>query len=119
MSRKHKILTLAERVAVLKVDQGMSCCAIAIEVGVGKTEVQNIVKERDEIMKQWESRERSDKKYGKTRAVGYEDLDKIVWEWLTIARGKNIPVSGKMIQEKALMFAEGWATMASLALMAG
>ena len=107
MSRKRKILTLAERVAVLKkVDQGMSCRAIAIEVGVGKTQVQNIVKERDEIMKQWESEERSDKKYGKTRAVGYEDLDKIVWEWFTIARGKNIPVSGKMIQEKALMFAE-------------
>ena len=106
MSRKRKILTLEERVAVLKkADEGKSCRAIAIEVGVGKTQIQTIVKEREEILKNWESGQRSDRKYSKPRTAGYEDLDKIVWEWFTTARAKNIPVSGKMIQEKALMYA--------------
>lgn len=63
------------------------------------------MKERDDILKRWESGERSDKKYIKPRTAGYEDLDKLVWEWFTTARSKNIPVSGRMIQEQALLYA--------------
>ena len=37
--------------------------------------------------------------------MGYNDLDKLVWEWFTTARVKNIPVSGRMIQEQALLYA--------------
>ena len=86
MSRKRNILKLEERVSVLKkVEDGKSCRSIALELGVGKTQIQSIVKEKDEIMKRWESGSRADVKYTKARA-------------------KNIPVSGWMIQEKALMF---------------
>jgi len=31
------------------------------------------------------------------RAAGYEDLDKIMWEWFTRARYNNIPVSRRKI----------------------
>ena len=41
----------------------------------------------------------------KFRKVGYGEIDKIVWEWFTRARAKNIPVSGKLIQKRALMYA--------------
>ena len=70
-------------------------------------QIHAIVKEMDDIhvLRRWESGERSDKKYVKPRTAGYDDLDKFVWEWSTIARAKNIPVSGRMIQEQALIYA--------------
>ena len=105
-SRKRKVLTLAERVAVLnKIDSGMSCRSVAEELGVGKTQIQNIVKEQEDIRKRWASGECSDKKYAKVRKTGYEELDRVVWEWFTRARAKNIPVSGRLIQERAVMYA--------------
>ena len=88
-----------------KIDEGKSCRSVSSELGVGKTQVQTIVKEREDILRRWENGERSDKKYVKPRTAGYDDLDKLVWEWFTIARAKNIPVSGRMIQEQALLYA--------------
>ena len=43
-------------------------------------------------------------KYVKPRTAGYDDLDKLMWEWFTAARTKNIPVSGRMIQEQAFLY---------------
>ena len=52
MSRKRKVLSLEERVSVLKkVDEGKSCRAVSNELGVGKMQVQTIVKEREDIEK--------------------------------------------------------------------
>ena len=42
-----------------KVDEGKSCRAVSNELGVGKTQVQTIVKEREDILRRWESGERS------------------------------------------------------------
>ena len=79
MSRKKKVLGLQERVGVLKkVEEGKSCHAISTELGVGEWQVHTIVKEKDDIMKGWESGECSNKKYVKPRIAGYEDLDKLV-----------------------------------------
>ena len=47
MSRKRKVLTLEERVSVLKkVGDGKSCRSIAPELGVGITQIQSIVREK-------------------------------------------------------------------------
>ena len=46
--RKRKVLTLEERVSVLdKIEKGQSCCSVAEELGVGKTQIQNIVKDKE------------------------------------------------------------------------
>ena len=104
--KNRKVMSLKERINVLKkIDEGKSCHAISSELGVGKTQIQAIVKERDDIQRRWESGEQSDKKYVKPRTAGYNDLDKLVWEWFTIAGAKNIPVSGRMIQEQVLIYA--------------
>lgn len=103
MAKKQKVLTVEERFAVLKkANEGKSCCAISIKLGVGKTQIQTIVKERDDLMKRRESGQRSDKKY---RTAGYEDLDKLILEWLNVARAKNISVSDRISQERAILYA--------------
>ena len=104
----RKVLTLEQRMGVLySSSKGKSCHAITKELGVGITQIQGIVKERDDIKKRWESSGRSDEKYHKSRNVGYEDLDSLMWEWFAVARSKSIPVSSRMIQERATMYADG------------
>lgn len=73
---------------------------------MSKTQIQNIVKDREDIKKRWEAGEHKEKKYVKVRKVGYDELDEVVWKWFTRARAKNIPVSGRLIQERAVMYAE-------------
>jgi len=53
-----------------------------------------------------EAGDRANVKYSKPRTAGYKDLDKIMWEWFIRARSSNISVSGRMVQEKALVYAE-------------
>ena len=74
-----------------KVEEGKFCRAVSSELGVGKT-----------VLRRWESGEQSSKKYIDPRTAGYDDLDTLVCEWFTTARAKNLPVSGRMIQEQAL-----------------
>ena len=105
-SRKRKVLCLRKRVVVLsKIDSRKSCRSVAGKIGFGKTQIQGIVRDGENILKIWEAGEHSEKKYTKVRRTGYEDLDKVVWEWFTRARAKNILVSGKLIQDRAIMYA--------------
>ena len=47
--------------------------------------------------------ESPNKKYTKVRKkTCYEE--KVVWEWFTRAQAKNIPVTGRLIQECAIMY---------------
>ena len=62
------------------------------------------MKDKDGIKKRWESSGRSDEKYSKQRKVGYNGLDGLMWEWFTVARSKDIPVSSRMLQEPAITY---------------
>ena len=53
-------------------------------------------------MKQWESRARAEQKYLKRRKTTYEELNSLVSDWFCAARSKDLPVSGRLIQEKEL-----------------
>ena len=107
LSQKRKILALHERIAVLdKTKEGRSCRSIAEDLGVSKTQIQEIVRNKKSIRQQWETGGRAERKYSKVRKLCYKDLDRVAWEWFTSAQAKNIPISGHMIQEQALMYAE-------------
>jgi hypothetical protein len=47
------------------------------------------------------ARKRSNEEEGK----GNEKINKVVWEWFTNARSKNIHISGPMVQSEALAVA--------------
>ena len=89
-----------------KIKEGCLCRSIAADLGVSKTQIQGIVWNKKSIREQWETRDRAEWKYSKVRKLCYEDLDRVVCEWFTLAWVKNIPISGCMIQERALMYAE-------------
>jgi transcriptional regulator with XRE-family HTH domain len=103
-SRKRKIQTLEERLDVVKRSRkGETAIAIARSLGVGKTQIQSIVNDQANIVDRWENGENSERKYSKARKCTYADLNEKVWKWFCDARQRNIPVSGKLIQEKAVI----------------
>ena len=62
--QKRKVLTLEQRVKVLKMaDEGKSGRAIAAELQVGKTQVHKIVKDKENLMKEWEDGGNTEKGY--------------------------------------------------------
>jgi len=96
---KRQVLSLQRRVDVLRrLDNGVSCRAIAKDIGVGKTQICRIRSEREAVMQEWETGGRSDLKYLKKRKTVYDELNLLVWEWFVAARSKELPVSGKLIQ---------------------
>ena len=104
--RKRKILTLQERVKVVdRLEKGESARMIATSLAVGKTQIQAIASDKVEIKRRWQEGENGKRKYGKQRKCGYPDLDDAVWSWFCEARSRNIPMSGRLIQEKAAVLA--------------
>ena len=98
MASKRVILTLEQRVNVIKkLDAGRSCRAVAQETGCGKTQITRIKQDRHGIMRDWQSGGRATIKI-KRRTTPYEELNCLVWEWFCIARSKELPVSGRLIQ---------------------
>ncbi|XP_062511789.1 tigger transposable element-derived protein 6-like [Corticium candelabrum] len=75
-------------------------------MGVGKTQVQSIARDRKSIRRQWETCRSGPKQKYQSRKVQYDDIDHAVWKWLVETRSRNIPVSGRLIQERALVYAE-------------
>ena len=78
---------------------------LADEYGVGKTQIQQTIKRKAEYMTAYEDNACSSRKRLCTRLVS-DDLEHSVWSWFEKARSMNIPVSGPMLQERALLMAE-------------
>jgi transposase len=103
-STPRVVLPLKDRFQVVQLSsQGKSARQIAVQLGVGRTQILNILKNRDEVTKAYEGGVPSGQK--RKRKTGNEEVNELTLQWFTIARSKNIPVSGPMLQEKALTFA--------------
>ncbi len=70
--RKRTLLNLGKRVEVVKRSKsGESAISIAKSLGVGKTQVQNIIKEKESVLARWEQGESGDRKHTKQRKCQY------------------------------------------------
>ena len=87
MASKRVILTLEQRVNVIKkLDAGRSCHPdYANQTGQARNHERLAVWRRATIKI-------------KRRTTPYEELNCLVWEWFCIARSKELPVSGRLIQ---------------------
>ncbi len=104
VGKKRKILTLEEKVCVIEQSEKVdSSRVISPWFGVGKTQITKIIQQKSEIMNQWTSGLEGSRKHLKVRKCLYPDINDKVYEWFVVARSKNIPVSGPLIKEKALI----------------
>ena len=105
-STKRKTLTLEERVKVVKAHEaGESAHKISERISCGKTQIQTVIRNKAAIMQEWETGGSSKRKHLTARRTLYGNLNDHVWQWFCTARSKNIPMTGRLIQEKATMLA--------------
>ena len=86
-------------------ENGKSIRAVASEMGVGKTQVADLLKRKREILSDIENNAPGDRKRKRIKS-GNEDINDLIWKWFQDAVARKINVTGPMIQEKALQFAK-------------
>ena len=101
-ARKRKVFTLAERVKVIDlVVKGKSARAIALSLGVGKTQIQGILAKKTSIIQSWKAGTNSKMQYLAVRKSNNSNLNELIWDWFAKARSWNFVVTGPILQEKA------------------
>ncbi len=98
---------MEERVKVIRLNEkGDKSRKLADTFGVGKTQINNIIANKENIMKAWTSGElNSQRKILEPRRQLYPEINERVWQWFTTQRAKNMPITGKLIQDRAEILA--------------
>ena len=106
--RKRKCLNISEKVKVLefaKQNSNLGSRKLADHFEIGKTQIQAIPKNKEAIIDAYASNETPNHAKRK-HSSKYSDVNQAVWDWYTICRNSNIPVSGSILQEEATLIAE-------------
>ncbi|XP_025196277.1 tigger transposable element-derived protein 4-like [Melanaphis sacchari] len=96
----RKTLNLKQKVDIIHFkdsSEGWSIRKLAEKFGIGKTQVAEILKNKENILRRYKENSRRFQRNGPG-----ELIDKIVLEWFNHVRNKNVPLSGPIIQAKAL-----------------
>ena len=104
VNRKRKVLTIDDKVAIIKELEISSNRVIADKYGVGKSTISDIKKNKEKILAfQREMSDMGMQKKAKIMQVG-DDVqhDKAVFLWFKQKRIKGIPISGPILCEKAV-----------------
>ena len=102
-TKSRKNLTFSQKLEILKEGGKSSQRAVAAKFGVSLGVVNRVIKRKLELETLAENNCNHAAKRVKNSIN--EDLNEQVWEWFVAARSKNIPVSGPILQEKALNIA--------------
>jgi kinesin family protein 6/9 len=102
----RKTLNLDDKVKAINLcDGGKIYRAVAEEMGVGRTQIMNILKRKSEILDDFKNNMPGSRKLQR-RVTGNEDINQLCWDWFQEATGRRITISGPLIQEQALTFAK-------------
>ena len=79
-TKKRKYLTLEDRVNVVnRHKKGETAIAIAKSLKVGKTQIQGIIRDKDDILKRWESGDNADHMRSKRQKTTYSEVNEKVF----------------------------------------
>ncbi len=90
--------------ALKLLDTGKSARKVAIEMGVGRTQINDIAKRKFEVIEEYEQAANPNVKRRCQRT--YDDINTLTWTRFQDSSVRNLNISGPMIQTKALEFAE-------------
>ncbi len=100
MSTKRKCLTLEDRVKALKMmEAGKSCRSVADEMGVGKTQIQSILKRKREVLEEFEGNGNLQIKRQR-KTTEYDEINDLVYKWFLDATSRVVNVSGPLLKVK-------------------
>ena len=101
--KPRKPLTLEQRVIALKLlSSGMSTMKTAASMGVGRSQIQQIIKRREEIMSDWLSKSVNPHRKRRNRKTGNEEINMMCLKWYEDAVTSGYTVTGPLLQQKAL-----------------
>ncbi|XP_025407826.1 tigger transposable element-derived protein 6-like [Sipha flava] len=97
-------LTLSDKVKLIKLKetQKLSTRNLLLDL---KTQVYDAIKNKEKIMDEWVNSKNSGKSK-RVKTPSFEQIDQKLYEWFVSVRSKNLPISGPIIQTKAMKLAE-------------
>lgn len=106
-SKKRKKLSIEEKISVIEaVHKGSSQRSVAKLFDVSKTQVQHIIATKDELLLEYQvSLDSNVPKPKRHRKTNNEEINEATLNWFHERKAKNLPLSGSMLQEKALELA--------------
>jgi len=103
--QKRKLLTLEEKVQAIKLlDAGKPAYQVAEDFGVGKTQIQSLRKRKAEVLNDFENNVSGSTKR-RRHVTGNEEINELCLEWFKDAVNRRINVTGPLLKEKALVYA--------------
>jgi IS30 family transposase len=100
VKRKCVDLSLSDKVKVINMlKKKNSQMDIAKKLGISQSQVSRVCKSQNEIMKQWKCNENPDRKRQRTGKAA--DVETALSVWFSNSRGRDVPLSGPVLQEKA------------------
>ena len=76
---------------------------IALDFGIGKTQVQNILKRKAEVLHDYAN---PGERKAARRVTPFSDINELCWDWFQDAAKRSVRVTGPMIKQQALRFAK-------------
>ena len=109
---KRQELSFAERIKVIQARESgnKSMRQLAAQFGCGKTQILNIISQKDSLLKEWEEKKAVSNPYissrkRRPRITGNEEINARVWDWYKAQKSAGIHVTGSMKQQEALRIA--------------
>lgn len=103
-TKKRKFLSLEDKARIIaEAESGKKKANIAEDFGIAPSSLSTILKSKESIAKALASGTSAQHK--KVTQPLHEDLDKAVYTWFVETRAKKVPLSGNIVQQKALNYA--------------